>query len=94
MLGAHIGKMQFPKLHVQNGHVPRSSIPNAFTKEVVTMLTPGVNQCACAREQEGSPGKSQRPDAKTWQAKGTKTKKVEMGNRENNKAPMNTGNIK
>ncbi len=40
-----------------NGHVPRSSIPDAFADAVVAMLTPGVNECVRARDQEGSPGK-------------------------------------
>jgi hypothetical protein len=60
---AHIlGRCNFTNCVFKNGHVPRSSIPDAFAKEVVRMLTPGVNHCTCTWEQEGSPSKRQRPD--------------------------------
>ena len=63
MCWAHmLGQSQFTNCVFKNGHIPRSSIPMAFTEEVVTILTPGVKHCACAQEQEGVPGKQQRAD--------------------------------
>ncbi len=60
---AHIlGQCNFANCAFKNGHVPCSVIPDTFAEEVVTMLTLGVNHCARAREQEGSPGKHQRLD--------------------------------
>jgi hypothetical protein len=60
---AHIlGRCNFPNCTFKNGHIPLRGIPDMFTKEVVTMLTPGVNQCTHAQEQEGLPGKQQRAD--------------------------------
>jgi hypothetical protein len=60
---AHIlGWCRFPNCAFKNGHVPRSSIPDAFAEEAGTILTLGVNHCACAREQEGLPSKRQRAD--------------------------------
>ncbi len=58
---AHIlGRCTFNNCQFKNGHVPHSPIPNTFAEEVVAMLTPRVNHCVQAREQEGSPGKRQR----------------------------------
>jgi hypothetical protein len=60
---AHIlGWCNFTNCAFKNGHVLCSSIPNAFAKEVVTMLNLGVNHCARTREQEGSPSKRQWPN--------------------------------
>jgi hypothetical protein len=52
-----LGRCTFAKCQFKSGHVPRNAIPDAFAEEAVTMLTPGVNLCVWAREQEGLPGK-------------------------------------
>jgi hypothetical protein len=44
-----LGRCNFANCAFKNGHVPCSSIPNAFTKEVVRILTLGVNHCARTR---------------------------------------------
>jgi hypothetical protein len=63
---AHIlGRCNFANCAFKNGHVPHSAIPDAFAEEGVTILTLGVNHCARAWEQEGSPGKHQRPNEQT-----------------------------
>jgi hypothetical protein len=55
---AHVlGRCSFLDCAFHNGHVPRSSIPDAFADTVVAMLTPGVKKCVRARKQEGTPGK-------------------------------------
>jgi hypothetical protein len=55
---AHIlGWCSFANCAFCNGHVPCSSIPDAFADAVVAMLTPGVKKCVRARKQEGTPGK-------------------------------------
>jgi hypothetical protein len=57
-----LGRSRFPISAFKNRHIQHSSIPKAFTKEVVTMITLGGNHCARAQEQEGLPGKRQRAD--------------------------------
>ena len=61
---AHIlGRCTFDRCQFKNGHVPRYAIPDKFTEDFVTMLTPGVKAVvAKARDQEGSPAKRQRGD--------------------------------
>jgi hypothetical protein len=56
---AHIlGWCTFANCQFKNGHVPRSAIPDTFAKEVVTMLTPGVDHCVgVGRDLGGSSGK-------------------------------------
>ncbi len=64
--GVHIlGRCTFAKCQLKSGHVPHNAIPDAFAEEVVTMLTPGVNLCTWAREQEGLPGKRLKAEGKT-----------------------------
>jgi hypothetical protein len=53
-----LGRCTFANCQLNNGHVPRSAIPDTFSKKVVTMLTPGVNHCVgVGRDLGGSPGK-------------------------------------
>ncbi len=56
---AHIlGRCTFTNCQFKNGHVPCSAIPDTFAKEVVAMLTPGVNHCmGVGRDLGGLPGK-------------------------------------
>jgi hypothetical protein len=77
---AHIlGRCRFPNCAFKNEHVPCSSIPDAFAEEVVTILTPGVKQCARAREQEGLPGKQQRADHQNRHMAAPAAKKARTG---------------
>jgi hypothetical protein len=78
---AHIlGRCQFPNCAFKNGHIPRSSIPDAFAEGVVIILTPGVKHCAHARELEGAPGKLQRADTpKTDIRRHPRQRKQEQG---------------
>ena len=61
---AHIlGRCTFENCAFKNGHVPRSSIPDKFAEDVVTMLTPGVNAVvARGGNTDGSPTKRQRQE--------------------------------
>jgi hypothetical protein len=60
-----LGRCTFVKCQFKSRHVQRNAIPDAFAEEVVTMLTPGVNLCMQAREQERLPGKRLKAEGKT-----------------------------
>ncbi len=60
-----LGCCTFAKCQFKSGHIPCNAIPDAFTEEVVTMLTSGVNLCTQVREQEGLPGKRLKVEGKT-----------------------------
>ena len=61
VLGAHPGPLHiFDNCQFKNGHIPHSSIPNKFAKDVVAMLTPGANaEIAGAGNLEGPLAKRQ-----------------------------------
>ncbi len=60
---AHIlGRWTFADCQFKKGHVPCSTITDAFAEGVVMQLTHGVQICTRSRDQEGPPGKRQRAD--------------------------------
>ena len=61
---AHIlGRCAFDNCQFKRGYVPQSAIPNPFAKEVVTILTPGVNSVVAKyRDNDGLPTKRQRTE--------------------------------